>query len=265
MRTLLERMREGLPLEGVEIVDMHSHVGRAAFSIPATDAESIVKSMDRLGIDITVTTALCPLRAEDEERANKEVLEASRAYPGRILGYLWAYPKTLPPTEDEVDRRVAAGFVGVKFHNVNGIEYTHEAYEPYLAVADRRRMPVLLHTWGQEDDFKQVRELVKRYPNVSVLLAHSGSCQEDDYVHIAKELENVYLELAVSTSPRGLIERFTQAAGAENLVWGSDVAFINQAQQLGKVVGAKIAEDQKRQILGGNARRILDRVVRGLL
>jgi predicted TIM-barrel fold metal-dependent hydrolase len=50
---------------------------------------------------------------------------------------------------------------------------------------------------------------------------------------------------------------FTAAVGAERIIWGSDITFLNQAHQLGRVIGADLSEEEKRLILGGNARRIL--------
>ena len=43
----------------------------------------------------------------------------------------------------------------------------------------------------------------------------------------------------------------------EKIVWGSDALFINMAQQIGKVLGAEITDNQKKRILSDNARRIL--------
>lgn len=261
MSGLLEAARRGQPLSEIEIIDMHSHIGRAIFSIPKVTAKSIVKAMDRAGVSMTVTTALCPLLPDDLERANDEIIEATASFPGRLLGYYWGYPFDPAPSAVEAEERMSR-FVGLKLHNVNGIDYTHQAYQPYLVVADERRMPVLLHTWGQESDFEQVGELSGRFPNVRLLLAHSGATDEEGYVRIANECENVFLELAMSVCPRGLVERLCQKVGARKLIWGSDVSFINQAHQLGKVLGAKIPDTEKELILGGNAREILDRVTR---
>ncbi len=48
-------------------------------------------------------------------------------------------------------------------------------------------------------------------------------------------------------------------AGVEKVVWGSDVYCFSQTQQIGKVLGAKIPDKAKSQILSGNARRLLER------
>jgi hypothetical protein len=50
MKTLFERARHGESL-GIDIVDIHGHLGRYGFTIPDLSAASLVSSMDRLGID----------------------------------------------------------------------------------------------------------------------------------------------------------------------------------------------------------------------
>ena len=261
MTTLLELGRRGEPITGIEVIDMHSHIGRAAFTIPDTTAGGIVEVMARTGVAVTVITAMLPMAEAEYEAANAEVLEAIRAYPGRILGYYRPFPSNPAVSMEEAARRIDEGFVGVKLHNINKFAYTSPAYVPYLAAANARRMPVLCHSWGDGEEFEQFRAIAADYPGVSLLLAHTGSVNEDEYIRIAGECENVYLELALSRAPRGLVARLAERAGVEKIVWGSDVCFINQAHQLGKVLGARISEEEKAAVLGGNARRILDRVV----
>jgi len=258
--TLLDQGRRGIPLTESAIIDIHSHIGRPPFSIPATTADSIVDVMARTGVVTTVITAMLPVSPRETDRANESVLEAVRAYPGRLLGYLRVCPASEPVALREAERQLDAGFTGLKLHNVNGTPYTHPAYMPFLAAANERRMPVLFHTWGQDEEFNQIRKLTARHPALSLLLAHSGSSQEKEYTRVARQHPRIYLELALSRSPRGLVDRLVEGAGADKVVWGSDVCFINQAHQLGKVLGATISEEQKIQVMSTNARLILERV-----
>ncbi|NIA22257.1 MAG: amidohydrolase family protein [Anaerolineaceae bacterium] len=81
-----------------------------------------------------------------------------------------------------------------------------------------------------------------------------------EYCRLACDHQNVHLDLCLSLSPRRLVERLVEGAGIERIVWGSDALFINMAHQIGKVLGARLSDEQKRAILGGNARRILKRI-----
>ncbi len=259
---LLDQGRRGEPITSIKVMDMHAHVGRYGFAIPETSAQSIVGVMERTGVAKTFIAAMPRMSEEDTVQGNRLVLESIRAFPDKLLGYVYLWPSSAGFVRHEVEACFAEGFSGLKLHNSNGVSYTASAYEPAYALADERRMPVLFHTWGQEGTFREIRELSQRYPNLSILLAHAGAANEAGYIQIAKDCENVYLELAGSAAPRGIIQRFVEEVGAGKVVWGSDICFINQAQQLGKVLGAHIAEAARTSILSENALAILNRIER---
>ncbi|MCP4640420.1 MAG: amidohydrolase [bacterium] len=257
--TVLERGRRGLPLDHIEVIDMHAHI-RVRFGVQydRTGPEDIVAGMDRAGVDITLVTTSAPVSQVDSQRENRAVLDAMAACPGRILGYLRPWPTREPPTVREAEARLSR-YTGLKLYDYRDVTYLYDGYGPYLAAANERCMPVLFHTWGQDVQLDAIRTLAARYPDTSMLAGHSGSANEAAYVQLAHDAPNVYLDLTYSLSPRGLVRRLVDAVGAERVVWGSDVALFSQGQQLGKVLGADIPEADKVKILGGNARRILDR------
>jgi len=216
--------------------------------------------MDRIGVRAIVcshTACLCA----GASQGNEEILAAMREYPGRILGYVRLWPSDPADVEAETDRYLAAGFVGVKLHDISGFAYTDAAYGPALAAAHERRLPVLLHTWGRDDEFEQIAELAANYPDAAFLLAHAGANRTASaYAELARAHENVYLELCMSLTPRGHVARLVDLAGIDNVVWGSDALFLDMAHQIGKVLAAKLSEDDKRTLLSANARRILGRI-----
>jgi predicted TIM-barrel fold metal-dependent hydrolase len=256
--SLLDQARAGLPLR-TEIIDMHGHLGRYSFTIPDRSNHSVVASMDRLGIaKILCSHLLCMTR--DVEYGNAQILEALREFPNRILGYVAVSPFEPDVVGKNVAQWLSAGFTGLKLHNANGFSYADSAYLPAYELANERRLPVLYHTWGNEKEFAEIRQVTATFPEMPILLAHSGSANETGYIEIAKNFPNIYLELALSSVPLGLVDRLVQAVGAGKIVWGSDVNFINQAHQVGKVIGAAISDAEKTQILGGNARKILSEI-----
>ena len=259
MTTLLEQARNGQCLAALGIVDLHAHFGRYLQAVPDLTAAGLVRVMDRLGVK-TIMVSHMQCTSLYARRGNDEVLAAMRAFPGRILGYA-----VVSPVEGEVAgelrRCLANGFTGLKLHTSNSFVYTDPVYAEALGVANERRLPVLLHTWGSAADFAAVRELAAKYPAASFLMAHSGAGGgEVECLRIVKELENVYLDLAYSLGPRGLVERFVAGVGANRILYGSDCYFFSMTQQVGKVLGADISDEDKRMILSLNAQRLLARV-----
>ncbi len=263
MSELLEAARNGETVQRLRIIDMHGHLGVYAFAIPDIGPASLVAAMDRVGIaSVVVSHMQC--MGSDVERGNADVCAAMRAFPGRILGYcsLWAGAGALRVGR-EAEKCLAAGFTGLKIHNANGFPYTDPSYNPAYALADHHRLPMLFHTWGDEREFAQIKELAMRYPNATFLLAHGGCTNEAGYAEMVRLCSNVYLDLAYSAAPAGLVERLVENVGAGRIIWGSDVYFFNQAQQIGKVMGARIPEEDKRKILSTNALNVLSRIRNG--
>ena len=260
MTTLLERGRRGERLDDLDIVDIHGHLGRSPFGVPELSPASLVATMDRLGVATSVCSHTHCMYAGWSD-ANGEVLDAIRAFPGRIAGYLVLWPSSADDVKREAERYLDAGFMGVKLHNATGFRYTDLAYGPALAAADERRMPVLLHTWARDDEFEDVERLATAYPHASFILAHSGvSGSIDAYGRLARDWANVHLDLCMSLTPPGHVDRLVAAAGVDKVLWGSDAIFLNMTQQLGKVLGARLDDDDKRRLLSANARRLLGRV-----
>src|SRR5574340_93638 len=127
MKELLAAGRAGDKLPLPEIIDMHGHLGRYAFHIPDVGPESMVAVMDRVGIRRVVCSHMQTV-GSGAVRGNNEMLAAMRAFPGRILGYVTVWPWGEAEVRAEVERCLAAGFVGVKVHNSQGFPYTHPSY-----------------------------------------------------------------------------------------------------------------------------------------
>lgn len=258
MTTLLEKGRQGRKLP-FPLIDIHGHIGRVDFAIPDLSLRTLVRTMDRMGVaKIAVSHMRC--MSADAEFGNARVLEAMKAFPGRILGYVSLWPSDPETVANAATRWLDCGFIGFKFHDTNGFSYADDAYRPAYEAANRRRMPMLFHTWGQEAEFGSLREIARAYPETSILLGHAGCENIDAYVELARSAPNIYLELCLSRTPRGRIERFVQDVGADRVVWGTDALFKSATQGLGMVLGARISENDMRRVLSDNAGDILSRV-----
>jgi predicted TIM-barrel fold metal-dependent hydrolase len=259
MSALFQAARDGASLRDWDIVDLHGHLGRFNFGIPDLTTDGMVAAMDRLGIALTVCSHMRCMSA-DTGWGNDQILAAMQAHPGRILGYFSVWPDNAESVRQESLKRIGEGFTGFKAHNVNGFAYDDPAYAPAFELCAERGLPALLHTWGDPKEFAQVRNLAARHPELALLLAHAGCANEAGYIAIARECPHVYLDTAYSASPRGMIARLAREAGVDKIVWGSDSYFFSPAQQIGKVLGADLPDNDKHKILSLNGRRLLARV-----
>jgi len=70
----------------------------------------------------------------------------------------------------------------------------------------------------------------------------------------------VILDLTTSNHCYGMIEHAVATVGADRIVFGSDTPFISAAGAVGKVLYARIPDEDKAKILGGNAKRIFEKM-----
>lgn len=246
----------GAPLSDALAIDAHAHLGaNPAFPFVDSSVAGFIAAMDRVGIDLACVSSI-PAIYGQSRRGNAEVLAALAAYPERLFGYVvvdCGYPERI---EEELERSLAGGMRGVKLHSHGGLPYDHANYDPVYAVAQARSLPLLAHTWSDEE-LDQLEPHFEQCRGVNFLLGHAGAVAREHYVRLAHQYDNVFLELCFSACPRGLVEYFVGEGLATKLLWGSDAIFMSLEQQIGRVLFAQISEADKRLILGENAARAL--------
>jgi predicted TIM-barrel fold metal-dependent hydrolase len=246
-----------------EIIDCHGHLGRYASQyIPhGGTAESMVTMMDALGFRTLCISGLLAL-APDAGEGNRLTLEAAAAHPGRFAVYL-VYNPTYPAEDQRkemerpLERRDA---IGVKLHTtLHQTGAGDPKFEPAYELARRAGKMVLCHTWGVAD-IQGIERMARKYPEVPILMGHSGGYETAamlEAVRVAQENANAYLDLTLSGMFDGVVEHFARNAGAEKVLFGSDMPFIDPRANLGRVVFARIPDADKRMILGLNMKRLL--------
>lgn len=126
--------------------------------------------------------------------------------------------------------------------------------------ANAEKRLVLSHTWAKTggcgaDDMRTIAE---KYPDVRLLLGHSCYGAWPEVIALAVEFPNVYLELTAAAHVYGLIEWMCREAGSHKVLFGTDYPWFDPMAYIGFVTFAHIEEDDMRNILYNNARRLLD-------
>jgi len=242
-----------------DIIDAHMHLGPyAQFHIPHNDAAGIIREMDRLGIRQGWISA-------DAERGNEEVAEAVRAYPGRFVGYVVVDPQYPNEVERELARRFSQPeFAMIKLHpGLAKYPIDGPNYEPVWEVARARNRPVLTHAWT-DCPFcgpAPVRRLLNKHPDVRLIFGHALFPEIfDEAAELARDFENLILDVTTSNHCYGMIEHAVETLGADRIVYGSDMPFISAAGAVGKLLYAQITDEDKAKIFGGNARRLFEEI-----
>jgi predicted TIM-barrel fold metal-dependent hydrolase len=261
MKDFAEKIHSGRPLEDIEIIDLHAHLGPYFnMHIPASSASAIVKTMDTCGIDKAVISTTLSWDG-DLELGNSMMLEAMSAHPGRLYGACAVsghYPEL---SLTELDRTFATReVVMIKIHpSGSKCRLDDRRMNGIFNFAARRHLLVLVHTWldndpyGNQDIFAGV---AADYPEVKWLMGHSGGPFGSVHaVELAQKAENIFLDITLSMCPAQQIEFFVREVGSERILFGTDNPFIDPRPQVGRVALANISDQDKLNIFGLNARR----------
>ena len=253
-------VQNGVPLTNEVVIDSHCHMGFwANFNVPRGDAAGMVAAMDRLGIKACVAAHHSSI-GPDFRFGNDEVLKAMADFPGRIYGYATVNPNYPDEMAGEIKRCISAGMVGIKLHpDMHKVAVDDDRYRPAWEYANERGLPVLSHTGTNgKNPIRTFEKLAEAYPNAKVILGHAGFGSEgaNQSIEAGKKFPNIYPEITGSVIVYGTLERMVRELGADRVLFGTDLPFLDPRPQIGRVAFAKISDDEKRLILGLNAARL---------
>ena len=265
MKDYFDRIHQGLPIDDLEIIDFHAHLGEYYnMHIPSASAESMLKVMDRCGINKTIISPTIGI-SSDFVLGNDLMLETVQKYRNRFYGACLVnghYPElSIRELERcfEKDKTV----VLIKIHPlVTKCKLNDERMKSIYDFATNNKIPVLVHTWLDDDNYGNLdifKKVAKEYAGINWIMGHSGG-PYGSYVatQIAKELSNVYLDITLSMCPARQIEFFIAEVGSERVLFGTDNPFIDPRPQIGRVCLAEISREDRVNIFSGNAKRLIN-------
>jgi len=254
------------------IWDVHSHLGAMPGDTPEGRLELLIRHMDRLGIERVILSQgfeQYEYHATPEQIRieNDRVMRAVKLFPDRAYGSLYINPENVEFCLEEFDRCVRDG----PMVNIGEIETDVRCnspnLDPIVEKAIEFHVPICQHTWinslgdgpGESSPF-DMAELARRHPKGKFVCMHTGGNWEIG-IRAIRDCENVWAEIAGSDPTSGFTEMAVRELGAERVVYGSDVGGRSFGSQVGKVLGANIADAAKELILSGNLRRLLQPVL----
>ena len=223
------------------------------------DPALMLRAMDAAGIDLA---CLSHPYHPDGTTGNNITKRFVAEHPDRFMGFAYVSPTMPERVIPELTRAIDdMGFVGIKLYARNTPWPIDERqWEPIYRFADERGLVVLFHTGSDPRNQPRLLDhIAARYPRARFVAGHSGNVAEQraQALTVARRHSNVYLETSSTFRTPGVIEELVSEAGAERVLFGSDMPLMDPRPQLGKIITAKITEEQKRLILGSNARQLL--------
>ena len=246
-------------LAGEYMVDTHLHSGRTSIFITGEFSRALTH-LKHMGVSGGIVSNLNEY--EDPHENNRSVRSLAQENKGFILGAVYVNPnrmKTVSDMERELEECAQSGFfTSIKLHPVwNGRLIDDPVYTPVYRIAETLDYPVLFHTWGCED-IRRLESVALKFPKVYFIAGHCGGELDASLLagETAEKLDNFILDFTCSWAYANLLEYFVQKAGSQKILFGSDAFWNSFDASVGRVVFANISDDDKRNILGLNAKRL---------
>ncbi|NQU75877.1 MAG: amidohydrolase family protein, partial [Planctomycetes bacterium] len=253
-----------LPLAAI---DVHVHIDFDDGEGTEYGPRQAVEAFDAWGVQCGIASHWAGLSGYVRE-GNEDMLNACRKFPGRL--YAWAvFDASQPDISADSARKMLREdcFVGFKVHTcIDERTLADDGYDKMFEIANELEVPVLNHGNNDEEFAKALEKIAKKYPRVNILHAHHGGTSSPDYAKKLSELlerfPNLYHESCASFAPPDAIANLVRASGGKRLCYGTDLGFMDNDGQTGKVLFADITESQRADVLRNNALRLIRRLPR---
>lgn len=259
--TIYETVKSGKPLNDILVIDAHCHMGDSYGSNYIIDGspQAIVRAMDSLGINFACVSHQASL-GPGHNWGNDMAMKAASEYAGRFFVYCTInpfYPEDIPA---ELERCFKNEYVkGIKLHpHVHERTMEYKNYIPAYEYAAKKGCPVLVHVYSVEE-IRNMDRFASEYPEAVFIMAHIGgeASNMEKAIDVINRHDNIYGDFAVSRTWEGNVEWLVSEVGSEKLLFGSDAPFISPSPTITRIAMAEIGEEEKKNILGLNLKRIL--------
>ena len=269
-------MVSAAPLAGpAPLIDVHAHFFFEGCGRAEWDAlnQARFRAGERIGISIHVASILGSwgrfsptyfASPADTTRGNDAMQAIAERNPDRVRWYVAVNPNDTAFALAEIDRRVAAGAIGVKLAAARRADDV--LLDPIAERAAEGGLPILHHIWqhrrrhwpGQDaSDGAHLARLAARHPKASFILAHIGG--GGDYRHTfaaVHDVPNVYLDLSGSGVDRGMLDDAYAAVGAARLLWGADITLCTGLAKLWALEVIGLTSEEMADVRWRNAVRV---------
>ncbi len=259
------------------IIDTHTHCIRpdyasyARFYTPDLEfsPSDWIKFMDLYGLD---QIYLMPLESLLNSRIScRESMQWLIEYDPRRFSYLEVFN---PNGDNEHIRNVEMSFsdpkcVGIKIHPVeHKTDADDEKYRLVYQLARKFKKPIMSHTWEissyNPEQYRshpdRFRKFLDEFNELTFILGHAGGRPStiDSVVKMCNSYSNVYVDIAGDYYDNGLVEMLSSNIGAEKILFGSDVNWMDTRCNLAPVLSADLNIGDILKIFRFNALKVFN-------
>lgn len=237
-------------------------------------AEELIASMDEAEVDLSVALNIGWVNHELCVETNNYILDSVARYPERLVGFCCIQPAAGDAAIIELERCAEAGArgIGEMRPDVQGFDFTGDTMKSLVDVALRHDLIFLTHSSepvGHQYIGKGsitpdiLYSFISSYPDLNIVCAHWGGGLPFYALmpEVAEALTNVFFDTAASIflyRPQ-IFPRVSDIIGSNKILFGTDYPLISQSRIIAQIRYSGLPEEDKNDILGRNAQKLLSR------
>jgi len=254
------------------IIDVNAYLGRWPFMpLKYETAKDILALMDRAGIDKAVVTSLNSVFYYNYEAGNFELCEVCKQYSGRLIPFAVInlnFVNWRDHLRECVDKY---GVKGVKLHpDYHKYSLLSNDMSKLAEEARKLNLPIFIQTslldmrhhpgycFVPETSILEVAQVINQYRE-NVFIVGGGkhfSSTVQQLLRYASKNQNFYISSDGLGGPFDCIERLIEQIGSSRLLFGTRMPILYAEASKLMIEKSDISEDDKRKILGENAKKI---------
>lgn len=243
----------------MKIIDSHIHIGKWSdlfYNYESTVAEA-VEVMKASGVD----AAVC---MPTDKTGNEELFsQTSNVKDFKFYFNAWINPED-KDLDDFLEKRINEVSLFKVHPSIQRKKIIDASYDKYMKLAADMKKPVVVHCgrWQEIASYKFPLELIDKYPDLIIILAHLGGDQPSLYLECANEIKdvkfkNVYLGTE-SVREFYFVNKVVNTVGPEKVIFGSDYNLGLPLTYIPIVDSLKISAAEKEMIFSGNILRLIE-------
>ena len=231
----------------------------------APDIPDLLSEMDRVGVRRALVAAV-NAAAAGAVYENALLSEKFARHAQSAVGRLFACWSILPEQCDELPHGQAF-FDCMAEHNVRAVEMLPKSHRwvprrvvvgPLFDRLAEAGIPILMRVHDEAGGWEGVYDIVERFPENRFIIASCGVWGCDRLIRpLLDGYKGVYFETGENWTAGG-IESLVSACGHDQILYGSNYPRDNHGQGMLNIRHARISDEAKVAIAGGNLTRLLN-------
>ncbi len=236
-------------------------------------AEELIAAMDEEGANVSVAMGMGWTDQGLAREVNDYIIEATRTYPNRIVGFCSVSPRWGSEAVKEAERCARAGLRGIGELHPDTQDFDlddEKTMASIIEVARHYNLIMLTHSSEPVGHLYQGKgkttpdvlcRFIESFPDVTIVCAHWGGGLPFYALmpEVAQALKNVYFDSAASPflySPQ-VFSTVAGLIGPSKILLASDYPLLRQGRLINQVRESLLPDEDKKLILGGNAASLL--------